>query len=127
MANVYAMRGRDWAIKLKEKTVDPDIQNVTVIGAGYIGIEAAEVFSKAGKHVTLIDLLPRPLALYLDQEFTDILSDTLKDHNIYLATGQSVKEFIGQDGKVSAVKTDQAEYPSDLVIETAGINVFDLF
>ncbi len=121
LANVYAMRGRDWAIKLKEKTVDPDIQNVTVIGAGYIGIEAAEVFSKAGKHVTLIDLLPRPLALYLDQEFTDILSDTLKDHNIYLATGQSVKEFIGQDGKVSAVKTDQAEYPSDLVIETAGI------
>lgn len=72
LANIYAMRGRDWAIKLKAKTVDPDVQNVAVIGAGYIGIEAAEVFSKAGKHVTLIDILPRPLQLYLDQEFTDI-------------------------------------------------------
>lgn len=121
LANVYAMRGRDWAIKLKAKTVDPDVQNVTVIGAGYIGIEAAEVFSKAGKHVTLIDILPRPLALYLDQEFTDILSKTLTDHNIYLATGQTVKEFTGENGKVQSVKTDQAEYPSDLVVETAGI------
>ncbi|GAA3194547.1 FAD-dependent oxidoreductase [Lentilactobacillus kefiri] len=121
LANIYAMRGRDWAIKLKAKTVDPDVQNVAVIGAGYIGIEAAEVFSKAGKHVTLIDILPRPLQLYLDQEFTDILSDTMKDHNIYLATGQGVKEFEGKDGKVSVVKTDQAEYPADLVIETAGI------
>lgn len=121
LENVYAMRGRDWAIKLKAKTVDPDVQNVTVIGAGYIGIEAAEVFSKAGKHVTLIDILPRPLALYLDQEFTDILANTLTDHNIYLATGQTVKEFTGTDGKVTTVKTDQAEYPSDLVIETAGI------
>lgn len=121
LKNVYAMRGRDWAIKLKEKTVDPDVQNVTVVGAGYIGIEAAEVFSKAGKHVTLIDILPRPLALYLDQEFTDVLSKTLKDHNIYLATGQTVKSFNGEDGQVTAVKTDQAEYPSDLVIETAGI------
>lgn len=121
LANVYAMRGRDWAIKLKAKTVDPDVQNVTVIGAGYIGIEAAEVFSKAGKHVTLIDILPRPLALYLDQEFTDILSKTLTDHNIYLATGQTVKEFTGENGRVHSVKTDQAEYPSDLVVETAGI------
>ncbi|GAD16602.1 FAD-dependent oxidoreductase [Lentilactobacillus otakiensis] len=121
LENVYAMRGRDWAIRLKAKTVDPDVQNVTVIGAGYIGIEAAEVFSKAGKHVTLIDILPRPLALYLDQEFTDILEKTLTDHNIYLATGQTVKEFTGKDGKVTTVKTDQAEYPSDLVVETAGI------
>ncbi|MEE8823254.1 NADH peroxidase [Lentilactobacillus sunkii] len=121
LANIYAMRGRDWAIKLKAKTVDPDVQNVTVIGAGYIGIEAAEVFSKAGKHVTLIDILPRPLALYLDQEFTDVLSKTLTDHNIYLATGQTVKEFNGENGKVQSVKTDQAEYPSDLVVETAGI------
>ncbi|GEP23245.1 MAG: FAD-dependent oxidoreductase [Lentilactobacillus diolivorans] len=121
LQNVYAMRGRDWAIKLKAKTVDPDVENVTVIGAGYIGVEAAEVFAKAGKHVTLIDMLPRPLALYLDQEFTDILTETLKAHNIYPASGQAVKEFVGQNGKVTAVKTDQAEYPSDLVIQAAGL------
>lgn len=61
LENIYAMRGRDWAIKLKAKTVDPSVKNVVVIGSGYIGIEAAEVFAKAGMHVTVIDLLPRLL------------------------------------------------------------------
>ena len=68
LKNVYAMRGRDWAVKLKAKTVDPTVQNVVVIGAGYIGVEAAEVFAKAGKHVTLIDMIanpPQPLGYML--------------------------------------------------------------
>ncbi|MEL1206105.1 NAD(P)/FAD-dependent oxidoreductase, partial [Staphylococcus epidermidis] len=90
LENVYAMRGRDWAIKLKAKTVDPTVKNVVVIGSGYIGIEAAEAFAKAGKHVTVVDVLPRLLSLYLDQEFTDQLTAEMQAHNIYPAVGQGV-------------------------------------
>lgn len=121
LENVYAMRGRDWAIKIKAKTVDPDVKNVVVIGSGYIGIEAAETFAKAGMKVTVIDLLPRLLSLYLDEEFTDILTKEMADHGIYAATGQSVQSFEGENGKVTKVVTDQGEYPADLVIEAAGI------
>lgn len=121
LANVYAMRGRDWAIKLKAKTVDPNVKNVVVIGSGYIGIEAAEVFAKAGMHVTIIDMLPRLLSLYLDQEFTDILTKTMTDHDIYPAVGQGIKAFEGEDGHVTKVVTDQGEYPADLVVSAAGI------
>ena len=128
--NIYAMRGRDWAIKLKAATVDPTISDVVVIGAGYIGIEAAEVFAKAGKHVTILDILPRVLATYLDPEFTDIITQTLKDHGITPAAGQRVQRFesqsasgsdVGSEGNVVRVVTDQATYPADLVIESAGI------
>ncbi|KRO16696.1 FAD-dependent oxidoreductase [Lacticaseibacillus saniviri] len=121
LKNIYAMRGRDWAKKLKLKTVDPDLQNVVVIGGGYIGVEAAEVFAKAGKHVTLIDMIPRVLGLYLDEEFTDTLTDTMKANNIYPATGQAIKQFNGKDGAVTSVVTDQGEYPAELVIQAAGI------
>ena len=121
LENVYAMRGRDWAIKLKAKTVDPTVKNVVVIGSGYIGIEAAEAFAKAGKHVTVVDVLPRLLSLYLDQEFTDQLTAEMQAHNIYPAVGQGVKEYVGVDGKLTKVVTDQAEYDADLVIEAAGI------
>lgn len=121
LANIYAMRGRDWAIKLKAKTVDPTVKNVVVIGSGYIGVEAAEVFAKAGKHVTIIDLLPRLLSLYLDAEFTDILTKEMATHNIYPAAGQAVQRFAGENGQVTQVITDQATYPADLVIEAAGI------
>ncbi|MFC6182180.1 FAD-dependent oxidoreductase [Lactiplantibacillus daowaiensis] len=121
LKNVYAMRGRDWAIKLKAKTVDPDVKNVVVIGSGYIGIEAAEVFAKAGKHVTIIDMLPRLLSLYLDEEFTTVLTDELAAHDITAAAGQGVKSFDGRDGKVVSVTTDQGTYPADLVVSAAGI------
>lgn len=36
---------------------------MVVIGSGYIGIEAAEAFAKAGKKVTVIDILDRPLGV----------------------------------------------------------------
>lgn len=121
LPNVYAMRGRDWAAKLKAKTVNPSVQNVVVVGAGYIGTEAAEVFAKAGKHVTLVDMIPRPLGVYLDEEFTDILEDTMKAHNIYPATGQTVKEYTAENGQATQVVTDQGTYPADLIIQTAGI------
>ena len=121
LANVYQMRGRDWAIKLKAKTVDPDVQNVVVIGAGYIGIEAAEVFAKAGKHVTIVDMLPRLLAKYLDEELTTIVTAEMEQHDIKAAPGQAIKRFDGQDGHVTEVVTDQATYPADLVIVATGI------
>lgn len=121
LKNIYAMRGRDWAIKLKERTVDPRVQNVVVIGAGYIGIEAAETFAKAGKHVTVVDMLPRLLAKYLDEELTDIVTKEMEQHDIKAAPGQAIKKFAGQDGKVTEVVTDQATYPADLVIVATGI------
>ncbi|MCP6717391.1 FAD-dependent oxidoreductase, partial [Klebsiella pneumoniae] len=72
-------------------------------------------------HVTVIDLLPRLLSLYLDQEFTDILTKTMADHGIYAAVGQGIKAYEGVDGHVTKVVTDQGEYPADLVVTAAGI------
>ncbi|WP_413627130.1 FAD-dependent oxidoreductase [Fructilactobacillus vespulae] len=121
--NIYAMRGRDWAILLKKAEIDPEIKNVTVVGSGYIGIEAAESFAKAGKHVTVIDNNPTILGTYLDSEFTDILGNELTKQGMELRLSQSVKEYVGNaDNKITDVITTKGDkYPADLVIETAGI------
>ena len=119
--NIYAMRGRDWAIKLKARTVDPTINNVVVIGSGYIGNEATEAFAKAGMKVTVIDILPRVLGTYLDPEFTDILSKNMEEHGVKIAAGETVKRFIGKNGFVTQVETDKGTYDADLVIEAAGV------
>ncbi len=118
---ITAMRGRDWAIQLKAKTVDPAITDVVVIGAGYIGIEAAEVFAKAGKKVTVIDVAARILSTYLDPEFTKPITAELAAHGVTAATGQRVQSFEGLEGHVTTVVTDKGSYPADLVIEAAGI------
>ncbi|UQS86200.1 FAD-dependent oxidoreductase (plasmid) [Nicoliella spurrieriana] len=120
--NIYKMRGRDWAIKLKEKTVDPSVKDVVVIGSGYIGIEAAEVFAKAGMHVSIVEFNERLLGLYLDQEFTDTLTQVMKAHNVDFYGSQAVSAYKGENGKVTAAVTSKGvELPADLVVEAAGI------
>lgn len=118
--NIFFMRGRDWALKIKEKLTDPAIKNVSVIGAGYIGIEAAEVFVKAGKNVTVIDFIDRALGNYLDCELTDILETHLKENSMTLATGEKITQFAGSS-KVTAVITEKQTIPADLVIIAAGV------
>ncbi|WP_165005459.1 FAD-dependent oxidoreductase [Enterococcus sp. ZJ1668] len=120
LENVYLMRGYNWATKIKAKLEDPSVKNVAVIGAGYIGIEAAEAFRKAGKEVTLLDVIDRPLGTYLDSEMTDILAKHLSDNGIEVMTNAKIEAFTG-DEKVEAIKTSDQEIPVDLVIQAAGV------
>ncbi|MFT8836645.1 FAD-dependent oxidoreductase [Liquorilactobacillus satsumensis] len=120
LENVYLMRGYDWATNIKQKLEDPAVKNITVIGAGYIGIEAAEASRKAGKNVTLLDVIPRPLGTYLDPEMTSILEKELKTQGVNVVMNAKITAFTGTN-KVAAVKTENGEYPSDLVIQAAGI------
>lgn len=118
--NVYLMRGYNWATKIKAKLTDPDVKKVAVIGAGYIGIEAAEAFCKAGKEVTLLDVIDRPLGTYLDKEMTDILEAHLKEKGINVVTGAKINAFTGE-GQVAAIQTEKTEIATDLVIQAAGV------
>ena len=121
LENIETMRGRQDTIDLKLHSVDPEIENVVVVGGGYIGIEAAEAFAKAGKKVTLVDIITRPLGVYLDEEFTDILEKEMTDNGMNLAMEEKVVEFVGKNGKVSKVVTDKGEYPAELVVMSAGV------
>lgn len=119
LGNIYLMRGRDWAMQLKDAAADPTIKNVAVIGAGYIGTEASEVFAKAGKHVTLMDVIGHPLETYLNQKFTHILEPIFKEH-MDLKMGVKILGFEG-DKKVTKVKTDSGDVDADLVVIAAGV------
>lgn len=120
LENVYLMRGYDWATKIKAALTDDSIKNVAVVGSGYIGIEAAEVFAKKGKHVTLFDFIDRPLGNYLNHEMTEIIDKTLTDNGVQVEMSQSITAFKG-DGKVASVETKKGSYPADLVIQAAGV------
>lgn len=95
-------------------------QKITVVGAGYIGVELVEAFRAYGKTVTLIDSQDRILSRYLDKEFTDIAENALRDNSISLRLGETITGFKGENGKVSKVITDKGEYESDLVILCIG-------
>lgn len=118
--NVLFMRGRDWAEQVKARM--PQAKKAVVVGGGYIGIEAAEAFAKAGIETKVIDLADRMLGTYLDPEFTDILEDHAKQHGLEFIDGESVKTITGdKNGNVNSVITDKNEYEADTVLFAVGV------
>ncbi|MYL39233.1 FAD-dependent oxidoreductase [Halobacillus litoralis] len=95
-------------------------EKVTVVGAGYIGVELVEAFEKAGKEVTLIDGADRILNKYLDEAFTSIVEEDFENRGITLAMNETVQRFEGSGGQVGRVITNSGSYETDLVIMCVG-------
>ncbi|WP_282035264.1 FAD-dependent oxidoreductase [Metabacillus indicus] len=97
-----------------------EANKITVVGAGYIGIELVEAFESYGKEVTLIDSADRVLSKYLDAEYTEVVETEFENRGVTLALGETVKQFKGENGKVTKVVTTHGEYESDLVVLCIG-------
>ncbi|MCX7710573.1 MAG: FAD-dependent oxidoreductase [Clostridia bacterium] len=95
-------------------------QKITVVGAGYIGIELVEAFNAQGKTVSLIDSQDRILSKYLDREFTEIAEKALLEKSIELHLNETIEGFEGNNGKVTRVLTNKGQYETDLVILCIG-------
>lgn len=98
--------------------VAADAKRITVIGAGYIGAELAEAYSRTNHDVTLIDGADRVMPKYFNKEMTDIIEKDYTDHGVTLGLGELVQEISGDD--VLTVKTNKHEYETDLVILCVG-------
>ena len=118
--NVLFMRGRDWADQIKKRM--PEAKNVVVVGGGYIGIEAAEAFAKAGINTKVLDITDRMLATYLDEEFTTILEENSKQHGLVFYGDETVQSLVGdENNNVKKVITDKNEFEADTVLFAVGV------
>lgn len=98
---------------------NPEVRNVAVIGAGYIGVEIAEAAKRRGKNVLLFDAEPTSLSNYYDPWFTEEMDRNLESHGIELHFGELAKAYKGTK-RVDKLVTDKGEYPVDLVINAIG-------
>ena len=111
-----------------EEVKKAEVEKVTVVGAGYIGIELVEAFHRHGKEVTLIEAEDRILKRYFDEEFTEAPEDALRKNGINVCLNERVLKFSGKDGKVSKVITDKGEHETDMVIFSVGFKpINDLY
>lgn len=95
------------------------LRHITVVGAGYIGVELAEAFHRKGKQVALVDIAESCLCGYYDPEFSGMMAERLRENGIDCKFGQEVKEILGE-GKVSGVRTDKESFDTDMVILAIG-------
>lgn len=117
LENVVLCKNYDHAKEIIRRS--ENVENVTVVGGGYIGVELVEAFEENGKTVTLIDAESRILNRYLDQTFTDPVEQSFREKGVNLLLNQTVSGFEG-NGKVEKVITDQGEVKADLVVMCIG-------
>ena len=74
--------------------------SMTIIGAGAVGMEFADIFNAFGTAVTLIEALPRILP-FEDAEASDALTKSYKKRGIDVITGATVKQGTAGADKVT--------------------------
>ncbi len=94
-------------------------RHVTVIGAGFIGLEMAEQFIHLGKQVTLVELLDQILPP-LDKPMIALLEDELRKRGVELLLGDGLAGFDGAAGLRCRLASGRS-FDTDLVVLAIGV------
>ncbi|MCC4233629.1 FAD-dependent oxidoreductase [Sphingobium soli] len=118
--NVHAVRRRADVDAMMAKM--DSVRHVTIIGGGYIGLEAAAVLTKFGKTVVLLEALDRVLARVAGEPLSRFYEAEHRTHGVDLRTGAQMDCIEVADGKATAVlMADGERIETDMVIVGIGI------
>lgn len=97
------------------------VEDVAVIGAGFIGLEFAAVARKLGKRVTVLEAAPRVMARAVCPELSAFFTQVHRSHGVDLRLGAGVAALIG-GARVEAVElADGSAIPAGLVVIGVGV------
>ncbi|MDX2936624.1 flavoprotein oxidoreductase [Streptomyces ipomoeae] len=96
-------------------------RRAVVVGAGYIGVEMAEALINRGYEVTVVNRGSEPMST-LDPDMGRLVHKAMEGLGITMVNDAEVTGFrTGDDGRVRAVVTEDAEYPADVVVLGIGV------
>jgi NADPH-dependent 2,4-dienoyl-CoA reductase/sulfur reductase-like enzyme len=116
---VHVLRTLEDALTLKER-LRPG-RRLVVVGAGFIGAEAAAAARGLGLEVTMLEPAPVPLAHAVGEEVGRALSGAHRDHGVDLRTGVAVEGVLSRGGDVTGVRlADGSEVAGEDVVVGIG-------
>ncbi|MFE9022943.1 FAD-dependent oxidoreductase [Streptomyces sp. NPDC007808] len=96
-------------------------RRAVVVGAGYIGVEMAEALINRGYEVTVVNRGSEPMST-LDPDMGRLVHEAMEGLGITMVDDAEVTKILtGEDGRVRAVATQDAEYPADVVVLGIGV------
>ena len=118
---VVELRTLSDAVALRDLTADGSAR-VTVIGAGFIGLEAAATLRARGCAITVLEGAPSPLIRGLGVEMGAAVASVHARHGVALRCGVQVVGIEGADGRVTGVRIDDGSVvASDVVLVGVGV------
>ena len=121
LAGIHTVRHRADVEVMKEELI-AGARRAVVIGAGFIGLEAAAVLRKLGCDVTVIEMQDRVLARVGGTQLGDFYAQEHREHGVDLRLSTGISAIEGTAGRISAVITDDGEAtPCDIMAVGIGI------
>ena len=95
-------------------------KKILTIGGGFIGVEISDELNKAGKDVTIVEILPHVLSLAFDKEIAKKAEETLKKRGVKIVSGVGVKEILGDEKTSGVLLQNGKKLDADAVILSMG-------
>lgn len=118
--NVYCFRHLREAEIIREKAKDAN--DIAIIGAGLVGIDAAYGMLERGKKVTVIDMAVSIIPMQLCKKAGDMYQKLFEDDGCKFELGRKVSDTkMDVNGNITSIILDNGtEVKCDLVISAAG-------
>ena len=120
LGNVFYLRTRADVDAIRGALDAP--KRVVLIGAGFIGLEAAAACRQAGHDVVILEAAPRVLARVTSPELSAFYETQHRARGVEIRTSVNVAEIEGGGRATSTVRLETGEtLPGDIVIIGVGI------
>jgi NADPH-dependent 2,4-dienoyl-CoA reductase/sulfur reductase-like enzyme len=116
---VRTLRTVEDAIALRDQVLG-GARRAVVLGAGFIGIEAAEALAQQGLDVSIVELAPHPLPP-LETELAWLVTEQLVALGITVRTGIAAARVERGEDADTVVLADGTQLEADIVVLSVGV------
>ena len=96
-------------------------RSAIVLGAGLIGMHAAENLAKGGVQVTVVEALPQVLPGYFDEQAAALIQQVFTEEGIKVITGNTVAQVATAEGTCVVSLESGSNLSADLLLVAAGV------
>jgi len=115
----YVLRTMEDARKLRA-AID-NARSAVIMGAGLVGMHAAESFSKKGMKVAVVELLPQVLPGYFDGEASKLIQRVFAENNVSFYLNNPVRKAASVNGKTNVTLREGQELTGDILLVATGV------
>lgn len=120
LGGVYDLRSLADVERIQPNMIDG--RRLVIVGAGYIGLEAASSARAMGLDVTVLEYAPRILARVTSQPISEFYEREHRRNGVEIRTGARLVRLDGSDGAVTAAElADGERIDADLVLVGIGV------
>lgn len=118
-SNVFTFLKYDDALGI-EKLINPQ-SRVVVVGAGLIGLKAAEGLAPVTGSVHVVELAPRVLPMILDDQAATPVQKRLEENGVTFHLGITAEKVVGDQKVNKVVLKDGTELACDVLVMGVGV------